>query len=152
MEFSLGERKAHPLLPPQWLLQQDGKGGVNGWEAQSNCGVVLLLPGSPCWEPLGRWWAPEGHNLWRPAGGDLERSGASVMGGKFCGGCVMMLLFFGCPSTPGLMWQETMTLTKVGKDRSESRLNWRVTGKTNLDSNLAELVFECEALSYGGRR
>ena len=50
------------------------------------------------------------------------------------------------------MWQETMTLTKVGKDRSESRLNWRVTGKTNLDSNLAELVFECEALSYGGRR
>lgn len=95
----------------------------------------------------------EGHTLWRPAGGDLERSEVSVMGGKFCGGCVMMLLLLGCPSTPGLMWREAMTLTKVGRGRSESRLNWRMTGKTNLsDSNLAELVFECEALSYGGRR
>ena len=51
------------------------------------------------------------------------------------------------------MWHETMTLNKVGRDRSESRLNWRVTGKTKLsDLNLAELIFECEALSCGGRR
>ena len=45
----------------------------------------------------------EGHTLWRPAGGDLERSGVSVMGGKVCGGCVMILLLLGWPSTPGLM-------------------------------------------------
>ena len=45
----------------------------------------------------------EGHTLWRPAGGDLERSGVSMMGGKVCGGCVMMLLLLGWPSTLGLM-------------------------------------------------
>ena len=45
----------------------------------------------------------ESHTLWRPVGGDWERSGVSVMGGKVCGECVMMLLLLGRPSTPGLM-------------------------------------------------
>lgn len=35
-------------------------------------------------------------------GRDWERSGVSVMGGKVCGECVMMLLLLGHPSTPGL--------------------------------------------------
>lgn len=59
MEFPMGgERKAHPLLPPQCLLKQNGRGGGDGQEAQSSSGAVADAAREPTVGTVGETVGP----------------------------------------------------------------------------------------------